>query len=547
MTNFVKFLNYFLCAIKRKFCYKSKLVKIYYYVKSLFKAVALITFFTVITRFLGFLFKIYLSREIGAEALGVYQVAFSVFLVLITFVASGLPLIISKISASLHSQGEIKKERSMVATALIIGVVVALITCLVVLLLNTLLKQIFTDERCILILILLLPAVIFNAIYSTFRGWFWGRSNYFGVCVVELFEQVARIVIFVLMIGGTLTVLDGAVTAAVSLTIACFLSATFVTILFFVYGGRLAKPKGYTKELVKTSTPITFVRVASSLIQPIIAIIIPLRLVASGMSGSDAISLFGIAFGMTLPFLFIPSALIGSLGMALIPDLSAAVAQKNTGHISNRITSSVVITLFISCFFVPLYMGAGENIGIFFFDNAQSGTLLVSSAWVMIPIGITTITSSILNALGYEIKSMKNYIFGAILLLIAIWFLPQMMGIYAMVLGIGVCMTISSVLNIRMINKITTTKVKIWKPTFLILLCSVPVASLTSFTTSLLSYCMPLFFNLAISCTLGAVAFLVLCQVFNLIDINIWMVSAKEKMLDLFKVFKRKQKQIKHT
>lgn len=498
--------------------------------KSLFKAVALITFFTVITRFLGFLFKIYLSREIGAEALGIFQVSFSVFMVLVTIVASGLPMIISKLSSSLHAKGDVKSERSMIASALIIALILAIVTCLIVLLFNSVLKSIFTDDRCVLILVLLLPAVVFSAIYSTFRGYFWGHSNYLAVCLVELFEQVARIIIFVLMIGGALSVLDGAVTSAVSLTIACFMSATLVTVLYFIYGGRLAKPKGYVKELVKTSTPITFVRVATSLIQPIIAIIIPLRLVASGMASGDAMALYGIAFGMTLPFLFIPSALISSLGMALVPDLSTAVAQNNKGHIENRITASIVVSLFISCLFVPIYMGAGENIGLFFFDNVECGKMLVYSAWIMVPIGLTNITSAILNTLGYEVKSMKNYIIGAVVMLLSIWFLPQFIGIYSVVVGMGVCMLLSCVLNLRMINKITTSKVKTLKPTLLISVCSIPVASLVSFLTNILSHFMPLFFNLAISCSVGLCAFLGICQVFDLIDIRIWLVNIKSKL-----------------
>ena len=487
--------------------------------KSIFKAVALITFFTIITRFLGFIFRVYLSREIGAEALGIFQVAFSVFMVLVTLVASGLPLIISKVSARLHTDGLVKQERSMISTALIISVLTALITCLIVLIFHNLLGFIFTDDRCVILLIILLPAVVFNAIYSTFRGYLWGHSNFFGLCISELFEQVVRIIICVIMLAGALTMMDGAIVASASLTIACLFSAIFVTILFFVYGGRLSKPKGFSKELLKTSTPITGVRLASSLIQPIIAIIIPLRLVSAGMTSSEAMSLFGVAMGMTLPFLFIPSALIGSLGTVLVPDLSTAVAQKNTGHIKNRITTSVVITLFISCFFVPLYMGAGENIGLFFYDNALSGELLVSSAWIMIPIGITSITSSILNALGYEIKSLKNYVVGAVLMLVCMWFLPALIGIHAVIVAMGVCMTLSAILNIRMINKVTTSKINITKPLLTISLISLPVSALTSFLTNIFSHFMPLFFNLAISCTVGGFFFLALCQMFNLLDI----------------------------
>jgi len=498
-------------------------------VKSIFKAVALITFFTVITRLLGFFFRVYLSREIGAEALGIFQVALVIFMVLVTLVSSGLPLVISKISSRLHIKGEVKKERAMITTALILSTLVATVACLIIFIFNRLLNAVFTDERCIVLLIILLPAVIFSAIYSTFRGWFWGHSNYFGLCISELFEQIVRIIICVIMLGGAITLMDGAITAAASLSIACLCSAGFVTVLYFVYGGRLAKPKGFSKELMKSSAPITSVRMASSLIQPLIAIIIPLRLVSAGMSASEAISLYGIAIGMTLPFLFIPSALIGSLGVALVPDLSAAVTQQDTNHVKNRISSSIILTMFISCFFVPLYMGAGNNIGLFFYNNAISGQLLVYSAWIMIPIGITNITSAILNALGCEVKSMKNYLIGSVLMLIAMWFLPQFIGINAIVIAMGICLSVSAFLNIRMINKVSSSKINIKKQLVSMLLCSIPVASLTNFITSILNHFLPLFFNLAISCSLGAVFFLTLCQVFNIIDIKVWVLGFAQK------------------
>ena len=63
------------------------------------KAVLSVTFFTVIDRVLGFIFKIYLSRELGAVNMGVYQVALSIFFLLLTATTSGIPLIVSKLMA----------------------------------------------------------------------------------------------------------------------------------------------------------------------------------------------------------------------------------------------------------------------------------------------------------------------------------------------------------------------------------------------------------------------------------------------------------------
>lgn len=512
--------------------------------KSLFKAVALITVFSVLTRALGFFFRIYLSRVLGAEALGLYQVSMSVFGVLLTVVSSGLPLVISKLSAGLDAKGQKKEEHSMVTTALIIGLISSIILCTVVFIFNKVFSLLFTDDRCMLILIIMLPAVIFSSVYSTFRGALWGHSNFFAVCVAELFEQVVRIIICVIIVAGATTVMQSAMSAAASMTIACLLSAVFVVILYFVYGGRLKKPKNFTKTLLKSSIPITGVRIASSLIQPIIAIIVPLRLVAAGYTSAQALSIYGIAMGMTLPFIFIPSALTGSLSMALVPDLSSAVVKQETDHIKNRITSSIVFTIFVSIFFIPLYMGAGENIGIFFYDNATSGALLASAAWIMLPLGLTNISSSILNALGLEMKSLKNYVLGSILMLLSIWFLPKYIGVRAIIVGMGICMTLASILNIRMISKATKCKLNILKPMVKTLLCCIPVAALVSFLTGILNNFMPLFFNLAISCSVGAVFFVLLCTVFGLINISTCFIEIKKK----FKFKKpHKKKKIKQT
>ena len=53
--------------------------------KSLLKTVALITIFSFLTRISGFIFRMILSRQVGAEGVGLYQVAFSVFMVLTSY------------------------------------------------------------------------------------------------------------------------------------------------------------------------------------------------------------------------------------------------------------------------------------------------------------------------------------------------------------------------------------------------------------------------------------------------------------------------------
>ena len=89
--------------------------------KSIFKSVAIITIFSVITRILGFVFRIYMSRVLGSEMLGIYQISFSIFGVLLMLVSSGLPLVISKLTAKFSTQRDKISEHRMMSSALILA------------------------------------------------------------------------------------------------------------------------------------------------------------------------------------------------------------------------------------------------------------------------------------------------------------------------------------------------------------------------------------------------------------------------------------------
>ena len=508
--------------------------------KSLFKTIVLITFFSALTRVAGFIFRIFLSRAIGSESLGIYQAAFSVFMVLLTIVSSGIPLIISRMSASYRAKNEKKSEAVLVSVALIFTIILSVLLCLIVFLFKNIFAGLFTDARCVQILIVLLPSLVFSAVYSVFRGALWGQNNYFALCISELYEQIVRIFICVLILGAGFSVIENATSVALSLTIACLFSMIFVVLLYFFYGGKLGKPsRKVFVPLFKQSTPITGIRVAGSFLQPLIALIIPARLSAIGYTPSQAMSIYGVAVGMTLPLLFVPTTVIGSLSTALIPDISTAVAQNNQSHIENRVRTSITFSLFVSCLFVPVYLALGEMAGLFIFDNALSGTLLAQAAGVLVPLGLTNISSALLNSLGMEVKSFTNYVIGAVFMFFALWFLPALIGINALIYGMGISFIVTAVLNFVMLKRKLKIKLHILKPLCVMSFLIIPCAALTSFIASLASYVFPLFITLCIGGTVGVGSFLLLCAVTGIMDIQSFLYMAKSK----FKFKRRSKKQ----
>ena len=498
--------------------------------KSLFRAVALVAIFAIITRVLGFLFRIYLSRKLGAELLGVYQIASSVFMVLVLLVASGLPLTVSKKTARCFVKKDDKTAHKIVSGALAIGIFVSLIIFFVFIFGGNYISQIFADRNCMTVLLFLLPAVLFSAIYSSLKGYLWGMQDYFFMGLSELIEQIARIVSFVLLAQFFCSVLGGANVAALSLTIACFVSMLFIIIVYHKKGGRLSNPKGQTKSIMKSSSPITGVRTASSLIQPIIAILFPLMLSLAGTDKSTAVSLYGIIMGMTFPLLFLPSTLIGSLSFALIPELAKAQEQNQKFLMEERIKSSVLFAIIISFLVIPVYVGLGVPICEFLFNNTLSGEFLKCASIIMLPMGLSNVSSSILNSLNLEVKSFVNNIIGGILLVLCVVCFSGLLGAYALIVGFCLCMLSTSFLNILMIKKHTKIKFNMFKPLILCTLFSIPVSMISNYLFKVFSIIFPSVISLAFSALFSVGLFLLLLSFFKVCDITFLFAKVKNVM-----------------
>lgn len=424
-----------------------------------FKAMFCVTFFSVATRAMGFLLKIYLSRSLSSELLGSYQVAMSIFGVFMTLVSSGIPVVLSRNISYYHGKNNKRAIGSIVSSGLILTSIICTVVTLVVIFCPSLMDLIFTSSESSEMILILLPALLFSSIYEVLRGALWGEKQFFSISFTEFLEQITRIVILILLFETTFLDMSLTNKTALSLSLACIISSIHVAIIYFKRGGKLNNPKYEFKNLLKTSTPITAVRTASSIVSSIIAVIIPIRLMTFGYSSSEALSEFGIIMGMTFPLIMIPSTLISSLAVTIIPSISEQSNNIDNGELTNKsilknkINFSLKTTVVFSCMLLPLFLAVGTPICEFIFNNSKAGKYLTFAAILMLPMGISQITSSILNAIGLELKSLKNYAIASTLLIISIYFLPKYIGTYALIVGYLLMSTTSSIMNIVMLKK----------------------------------------------------------------------------------------------
>jgi len=245
-----------------------------------------------------------------------------------------------------------------------------------------------------------------------------------------------------------------------------------------------------------------------------------MRLVASGWTPQAALASFGILVGMALPLITIPQTVISSLSTALVPELSSAHSEGNQSKVRAQIANAVKFTLFINFLLLPVFIAIGEGIGKFLYDDHTSGVYLSRFAWVMVPIAMSQITNAILNSLGAETRAMKHYLIGAVALFCAIWFLPPYIGIDALVIGIGACMSIASTLNLVLIARLTKTKplLSVFSDGLVFFGLGTGSAVFGWFLYGVLIHVFGLFFSLLLSGTAIITTFLVLAQIFNVVE-----------------------------
>ncbi len=421
--------------------------------RKFFKTVAVVTVFSVSEKFLGFLYRIFLSRSIGSEGMGLYQVALSVFALLLTLSCSGTPITVSRLMTKYKAENDKLKVRKVITAGLLITLITALPLCIIFFLCRNSLGFLFADERCVPIFLIVLPGLLFTSIYAVLRGVFWGNKDFLPYSIIELLEEICMIIVGIVLISQATSVYQGAVSAGVAVLISYIFSFLLATAVFIFRKNKLTNPKGQLKPLLASAAPITAMRTANSLAMSLISIVLPMRLISAGYTSSQAMSMFGSALGQAIPILFIPTTLIGSFTLVLVPEIAENFYKKNFTALSNDIEKAIKFSVLIACLFVPVFMVCGQEIGILVFDNHESGKYLAVSAFLMILMSVSNITTSMLNSIGLENKTLFYFIISAIFMLASIWFLPSVMGVYALLVGFTFVYGITTVLNLRLLSK----------------------------------------------------------------------------------------------
>lgn len=418
----------------------------------IYKNTILLSVLSVLERALGFFYRIVLARLLGAEGLGVYQIAVSHFFVLRTLGGGGIPVTLSRTVAKEGASGDKKSGVAALSAALVLSLCITLPLTLFFLLFSGKLPAFQADGVLLKILVVSLP---FACAYAAIKGYFWGTKEFLAPALFEFFEEIVMTVLGagILIAAGSFTPTQGAQFAAIAMSTSCIFACLVSLFALFKRKIKFTSPKAHLKPLFFSSLPITAVRSGSTLVGSAVAVLLPAMLVAAGATETEALAAFGVATGMVLPLLTMPMTIIGSLATVLVPELSEAYAKADKRKLSSGIEKGLTFTALLACALLPVFSAVGYELGSVTYENLLAGEMIERAAVLLLPMSLCAISQSMVNSLGFEKQSFAFSCVGSALFLLCIFLLPRFVGIYAYPIGLGVEFTVCAVCCLVFLSK----------------------------------------------------------------------------------------------
>ncbi|NLO89629.1 MAG: stage V sporulation protein B [Clostridia bacterium] len=408
---------------------------------SLVRGAIILIFAGFLNRILGFIYRIFFVRTVGPEGVGLFEMIFPFYTLVLVITTAGVPPAISKLVSEQISLGNYRQAKKIFYVALSFLIIAGFVfTILLFLLAPLLVRTAFPDPRVYWCLITLIPAVSIISISSAFRGYFLGLQQMLPPALGQIIEQTVRVFSGIYLAKKFLFygIEFGVAGLAAGNVLGELIGLIF---LMFMYScvkkpllkqGNDIKGKGakintfvILKKIFSFSIPVTLTRLANSILAALQAILIPQRLQAAGYTFRQATELYGQFSGIALVLLGIPSIITFSLGTTLVPAISEAGARKDYRLMQDRCYKAIQTTLITGLPATLLFFLFPVQLCSITFDTPQAGKLLQVMALGSIFLYIAQTSSGILQGLGKVRTYLQNSLLGAVLNLIGIYYLTS--------------------------------------------------------------------------------------------------------------------------
>ena len=431
-------------------------------------------------RLLGLIFRIPLANIVGNFGMGLYQMVFPIYALLLIVSSAGIPIAISKMVAKESTAGNHDECKRILRASIYLLAVIGLFFAIALFLLSGPIANLQGNEKVQKIYFAIAPSIFIVCIISAFRGYFQGLQNMIPTATSQIIEQVFKV-----GFGLTLAVIlapispewavFGAITA---ISISEVFALVFLLIVYMKHKkgqstadgasplqeGRVKKafaPRkgdaGLALNILRQSLPVTAMAAVFPLILVFDSLVVIRLLQAAGESNKAATQLFGISTGTVHTLINMPATLAIAIATAVVPTVSSLLKQKKIEELRTKCALAVKIIVLIALFFMFFYIAFSSRVINLLYESAFKDNqehfriatwLLRIEATMIVLMAISAVFAAMMQGASkarYPLIAIAAG--GAVKIILQLILIPTSVGIFAVSIGNVVCFAIAGALN----------------------------------------------------------------------------------------------------
>ena len=415
----------------------------------------------IFAKILGGIYRIPLTNLLGAEGIGLYQLVFPLYALLVAATTTAMPILMSRAVA-----GESEEySYSLLYKSFIFSTIMGLCSALLLTALAYPLSLAQGQPQGFFGYIAIAPSLIFVPLIALLKGWFNGRLNMKPSALTAVIEQGAKLafgIAFLLLIKGE-NLYERSAMALFAITLAELVALIPLVIYYFSKEGTLKPPplKIKNRDIVKISAPI----VVGGLIFPFVSfidslIIVPL-LKLKGIGQSSALSSYGLLTGAVGSIVSCPVVLTVAMTAVIIPVIAKKMKEREIKGLRQEGFLAMKASLFLS---LPLSLGLiclAKPLTVLLYPSLpiqlkEETALLLQISSAGIPLlAMLQIYNSMLQAVGQSKSATKSLLIGGSVKLIATLILIPTVGIWGGAVANLLCYGVGLLFSVIFYSKFT--------------------------------------------------------------------------------------------
>ena len=425
---------------------------------------------SIATKVIGAIFKIPLTNLIGADGMGVFSMAYTIYSTLFVISTAGLPIAISKMVAEANAVGNHKRIKSILKVSLLSFSVIGIIASLIMTVFAKPLTELVRNSLAYYAVLAIAPSLFFVSIVSIIRGFYQGLSDMVPTAVSQVLESAGKLgfgLLFAFILQNKGYSFEICAAGAIfGVTLGTLMSAVY---LFFIVGRKIKEYRDVSadeqfiplaKSIVKMAVPVTVGSAVLSLTNLIDMFLVMNRLQsAAGFSEMMANKLYG-AYNMSVTLYNLPQTFVVAISVSIIPAISTYIAKNNRIKTAETIGSAFRLASMIA---FPAGIGflilSKPILDLLYYSRPEdvviAAPLLSYLGIAVMFIALVSLSNSVLQAIGKINVPVFTMLIGGVVKIAANYTLvgnPDI-NINGAPIGTMCCYGIIAVLNLIVIKR----------------------------------------------------------------------------------------------